>query len=31
MGWPRDIGNWGLWDVPLRQICFKTSSLEIKE
>jgi hypothetical protein len=29
-GWPRDIGVNGLFDVPLRQICFRTSSPEIK-
>jgi hypothetical protein len=29
-GWPRDIGVHGLFDVPLRQICFRTSSPEIK-
>jgi hypothetical protein len=28
-GWPRDIGVNGLFDVPLRQICFRTDSLEI--
>jgi hypothetical protein len=29
-GWPHDIGVHGLFDVPLRQICFRTSSPEIK-
>jgi hypothetical protein len=29
-GWPRDIGVHGLFDVPLRRICFRTSSPEIK-
>jgi hypothetical protein len=29
-GWPRDIGVDGLFDVPLGQICFRTSSAEIK-
>jgi hypothetical protein len=31
MGWPRDLGMPGMWDVPLRQICFRTSSLDIKQ
>jgi hypothetical protein len=25
-GWPRDMGQEGVWEVPLRQICFRTSS-----
>jgi hypothetical protein len=28
--WPRDVGKEGLWDVPLRQISFRTSSSEIR-
>jgi hypothetical protein len=28
--WPRDVGKKGLWDVPLRQISFRTSSPEIR-
>jgi hypothetical protein len=31
MCWPRDIGYEGLWDVPLRQISFRTSSPEIRQ
>jgi hypothetical protein len=28
--WPREIGAQGMWDVPLRQIRFRTSSTEVK-
>jgi hypothetical protein len=29
-GWPRDMGQEGMWDVPLCQICFRTSSSDLR-